>query len=168
MAQVLICMNVGDDPMRQVTGWGVVVVSVGAMAAIGGLWPLAGLGIVALSGACVALRCSHPGPLGLWPSTMNDKNEVVPAQWFCDRCGKSWAAGFDHGRPPVQKFTGYDESKAVRSALRASELEQRQRVLALKRAGFEHAEPRKPRISAAIAHVAMNRPVAVGDSRRVC
>lgn len=156
--------------MRQVMGWGLVILSVGAMAAIGGLWPLAGLGVVALSGAFVALRCSHPGPLGLWPATVNDTGESVPAQWFCDRCGKSWAAGFDHGRPPVQKFTGYDESKAVRSAHRASELEQRQRVLALRRAGFEPAEakrPQQPRISAAVAHAAMNRPVSIGD-RRVC
>lgn len=155
--------------MRQVTGWGLVVISVGAMAAIGGLWPLAGLGVVALSGACVALRCSHPGPLGLWPATVNDLNEPVPAQWFCDRCGKSWAADFDRGRPPVQKFTGHDESKAVRSALRATELEQRQRALALRRAGFEPNGREKPRsISAAVAHAAMNRPMPIGDRRRVC
>ena len=154
--------------MRRVTGWGLVVLSVGAMAAIGGLWPLAGLGIVAVSGVCVALRCSHAGPLGLWPATVSDTGEPVPARWFCDRCGKSWPAGFDHGRPPVQKFTGYDESKAVRSALRASELETRQRSLALRRAGFDQAEPRKSRISAAVAHAAMNQPVPIGDRRRVC
>ena len=154
--------------MRQVTGWAIVVVSVGAMAAFGGLWPLAGLGVVALSGACVALRCSHSGPLGLWPATISDTGEPVPARWFCDRCGKSWPAGFDHGKPPVQKFTGYDESKAVRSAHRAMELEQRQRLLALRRAGMEHQEPKKPRISAAIAHAAMNQPVPIGDRRRVC
>ena len=154
--------------MRRVTGWGLVILSVGAMAAIGGLWPLAGLGIVAVSGVCVALRCSHAGPLGLWPATVSDTGEPVPARWFCDRCGKSWEAGFDHGRPPVQKFTGYDESKAVRSALRASELETRQRSLALRRAGFDQPEPRKSRISAAVAHAAMNQPVAIGDRRRVC
>jgi hypothetical protein len=160
-------MDGGDDPMRQLTGWAIVVVSVGAMAAFGGLWPLAGLGVVALSGACVALRCSHAGPLGLWPATVSDTGEPVPARWFCDRCGKSWAADFDHGRPPVQKFTGYDESKAVRSAHRATELEQRQRMLALQRAGMAHQEPKKPRISVAVARAAMNQPVSL-DRRHVC
>ncbi len=155
--------------MRRIAGWALVVVSVGAMAAIGGLWPLAGLGVIALSGVVVALRCSHAGPLGLWPATVSDTGEAVPAQWFCDQCGKSWAADFDRGRPPVQKFTGYDESKAVRSALRATELEERQRALALRRAGFYQPDAtRKPRIADAIAHAAMNQPVAIGDRRRVC
>ena len=153
--------------MRQVTGWGLAILSVGAMAAFGGLWPLAGLGIVAVSGACVALRCSHAGPLGLWPATVSDTGEIVSARWFCDRCGKSWPAGFDHGKPPVQKFTGYDPSKAIRSAHRATELELRQRALACKRAGID-APRERTRITAAEAHAAMNRPVPIGDRRRVC
>jgi len=125
--------------MRQMAGWGVVLVSVGAMAPVGGVWPVVGLSLVALAGACVALQCAHPGPLGLWPAVINEAGERVPARWFCDQCGRSWPAGIERGRPPVQRFAGYDPSKAIRSAHRATELELQQRLLAVRRAGIDRA-----------------------------
>jgi hypothetical protein len=150
--------------MRQMAGVGVVLVSAGAMAAVSGVWPIAGLGLVALTGACVALRCSHQGPLGLWPAMVNEAGEHVPARWFCDQCGRSWPAGIERGRPPVQKFAGYDPSKAVQSAQRATELELRQRALAVRRAGIDRARDKSR--PASLEPAAMIRPVPIADRRR--
>ena len=98
------------------------------------------------AGAVVALlwrmlACQHPGPLGLLPPTTDDAGGRVPARWFCDRCGKSWAAAFDHEKRPTPKFTGYDPTKAVQAAKRADELAASRRSLAVKRAGVESARP---------------------------
>jgi hypothetical protein len=81
------------------------------------------------------LVCRHPGPLGLLPPVADGEGGRTPARWYCDTCGKSWAAGFKQEARVIQRFTGYDESKAVASAKRADELERRQRSLAVGRAG---------------------------------
>jgi hypothetical protein len=107
-------------------------------AAIAG--PRAVVLVVAIAGGVVLawrlLRCSHSGPLGLQPPVTNPDGTRTSAMWFCDRCGKSWPAGFDQHAHVVTRFVGYDESKATGAAKRAEELSRQQRVLALKRAGY--------------------------------
>jgi hypothetical protein len=83
--------------------------------------------------------CPHDGPLALLPSTTDLDGTPLPPRWFCDQCGQTWAANFEKEQTPVRKFTGYDESKAVNAARRASELADRQRALALQRAGLRPA-----------------------------
>ena len=80
--------------------------------------------------------CRHPGPLGLLPPVENGEGGRTEARWYCDTCGKSWAAGLNQEARVIQRFTGYDESKAVASAKRADELVRRQRSLAVGRAGL--------------------------------
>jgi hypothetical protein len=58
------------------------------------------------------------------------------AHWFCDRCGKTWAASFEKEHTPVRRYDGFDQSKAAHAARRADELERRQRTLAMRRAGL--------------------------------
>jgi hypothetical protein len=67
------------------------------------------------------------------------------AHWYCDRCGKSWAAEFEHTPRLIQRFDGYDASKALTAAKRAEELERQQRTMALRRAGLTTAPRRQPR-----------------------
>ncbi len=88
-------------------------------------------------------RCHHPGPLGLLPPSKDDSGSAIPARWFCDACGRSWPAKIEHGHPPVQRFEGYDPSKAVNAAKRADDHARRQRALAVRRAGL--VTPRQPR-----------------------
>jgi hypothetical protein len=102
-----------------VTHWWPVVVGTGMLAV---LWPL--------------LRCHHPGPLGLLPPVVDDvSGERLPARWYCDHCGQAWPAGITHGPTPVQRFSGYDQTKAQSAARRASELAAAQRDLAVRRSG---------------------------------
>jgi hypothetical protein len=82
-------------------------------------------------------ECSHSGQLALLPATTDLEGRPLPPRWHCDRCGKTWTANFEKEQSPVQRFTGYDESKAVNAAKRAAELEERQRLIALRRAGLE-------------------------------
>ena len=88
-------------------------------------------------------RCHHSGPLGLLPPSKDDNGSTIPARWFCDSCGQSWPAMIEHGHPPVQRFEGYDPSKAVNAAKRADDHARRQRALAMRRAGL--GAPRAPR-----------------------
>jgi hypothetical protein len=99
--------------------WGVLV-SIGAVAAV--MWQFA--------------RCRHSGPLGLLPPVHDETGALVPARWYCDRCGKSWPAVFERTQQPVTRFAGYDESKAPAASRRADELARRQRALAMRRAGI--------------------------------
>jgi len=105
-------------------------------------WGLAaGLAVMAI----IAWRlsaCSHPGRLGLLPATTDLDGTPLPARWYCDRCGRTWAAHFEKEHAPVYRFSGYDESKAVHAARRATELADRQRQLALQRAGLRPASKR--------------------------
>jgi hypothetical protein len=100
-----------------------------------------GVGIVALSLCAVVVVwrsawCRHPGPLGLLPPIANADGTRSSAQWFCDRCGKTWPAAFEREHSPILRFDGYDQSKAPDAARRAQELERRQRLLAIRRAGL--------------------------------
>ena len=81
-------------------------------------------------------RCHHPRPLALLPPVTGEDGRRQPAQWFCAQCGERFPANFEQERVPIPRFSGYDESKAVASARRAADLEQRQRQLAVKRAGM--------------------------------
>lgn len=99
--------------------WGVVL----SVAAVGALmWQFA--------------RCRHSGPLGLLPPVHDETGALVPARWYCDRCGKSWPAVFEREQQPITRFAGYDESKAPAASRRADELARRQRALAMRRAGI--------------------------------
>src|SRR6185295_10041047 len=86
-------------------------------------------------------RCRHPRPLGLVPPVVDAHGERQPARWFCGQCGEYWPAVFEHEHAPIQRFHGYDESKARESAKRAAALEQRQRELAVRRAGMTTRQP---------------------------
>ncbi len=106
-----------------------------------GRWRIVFIGCAAAAIVAWAVRCRHRGPLGLLPSVVDEAGQRLPARWYCDDCGRSWAANFEHGHTPVQRFKGYDESKAVTSARRAQELELAQRALAIRRAGIETTYP---------------------------
>jgi hypothetical protein len=93
--------------------------------------------------------CSHDGPLALLPATTALDGAPLPPRWHCDACGQTWAANFQKEHTPVRRFTGYDESKAVNAARRAAELADRQRALALQRAGLRPAAATEPRAAAA-------------------
>ena len=81
-------------------------------------------------------RCRHSGPLGLLPPMHDETGALVPARWYCDRCGNSWPAVFERDQQPITRFAGYDESKAPAASRRADELARRQRALAMRRAGI--------------------------------
>jgi hypothetical protein len=115
------------------------------------------LGVAGLGAAMIALVwrlgvCRHPGPLGLLPPVTNPDGTRSEAQWYCDRCGKSWAAAFEHQPRLVRRFDGFDQSKAVGAARRAEELTKHQRRLALRRAGLGPVN-RAPRVRANPAEV---------------
>jgi len=111
------------------------------------------LGIAGLSATAGVIywagRCSHQLPAALLPPTMDSNGVLRPARWYCDRCGLEWPAAFPKEHHPIQKFTGHDESKAVSSAKRANELVDRQRSLAIERAGLR---PRSASRKSAQAH----------------
>ena len=87
----------------------------------------------------------------------------TPAQWFCAQCGERFPANFEHERLPIPKFIGYDEAKAVAAARRANALEQRQRRLAVKRAGMTKRAPAAARPTVPAIRT---EPVAITDHRR--
>ena len=97
---------------------------------------LAALGIWVVALVWRSTWCRHPGPLGLLPPVANADGTRSPAQWFCDRCGKTWVASFEREQTPILRYDGFDQSKAQNAARRADELERRQRSLALRRAGL--------------------------------
>jgi hypothetical protein len=82
----------------------------------------------------------------------------VPARWYCDACGRTWPAVFEHGHAPIRKFDGYDQTKAVKAARRADDLARRQRALALRRAGYETAP--RPKLNPDAAEVVAIRRFA--------
>lgn len=143
--------------MRRVVTFVVLVVTAVAAGAavVSGTWTMVLATVVATAGLWQFGRCHHPGPLGLLPPSTDDAGQPVPARWFCDGCGKSWPAAFEHGQPPVRRFDGYDPSKAVTAARRADDLARRQRALAVKRAGLE--APRPPKIRPESPVVAIRR-----------
>jgi hypothetical protein len=86
-------------------------------------------------------RCWHRQPLALLPATTDLHGDMLPPRWYCDQCGAEWPAVFERDQTPIQRFTGYDESKAVSAARRAEHLQDRRRALALERAGLWSGAP---------------------------
>jgi hypothetical protein len=124
--------------MRRIVACSGLVIAVAGGLQIPGLpvWGLA-LGLIVIGALAWRLSvCPHDGPLALLPATRDNDGTPLPPRWYCDACGATWAANFDKDQTPVRKFTGYDESKAVSAARRAAELADRQRALALQRAGL--------------------------------
>jgi hypothetical protein len=97
-------------------------------------WPVI-VGSAVVGAAWSLLRCHHPGKLGLLPPVVTPAGDRLPARWYCDHCGESWPAGITREAGPVQRFSGYDETKARSAARRATELEAAQRDLAVRRSG---------------------------------
>jgi hypothetical protein len=127
--------------MRRIIACSVFVIALVGGLQISGLpwWGLAcGLCIVGAMAWRLSI-CPHDGPLALLPATTALDGSPLPPRWHCDACGQTWAANFAKERTPVRRFTGYDESKAVNAARRAAELADRQRALALRRAGLRPA-----------------------------
>lgn len=81
-------------------------------------------------------RCHHGDRLGLLPPTMAADGTRLPARWYCDNCGRTWAAGLEHDRSPVVRFSGYDQSKLPAAARRAATLDKQRQALAIRRAGL--------------------------------
>jgi hypothetical protein len=98
-------------------------------ALLAGAFALAGLGGVWLA------ACRHPNP-ALLPSVADADGHRLPARWCCHNCGATWPAAVEDGPVPVPRFAGFDERKAAESARRATDLERRQRELAVRRAGW--------------------------------
>src|SRR5438105_2127462 len=124
--------------MRRILACSVLVVALAGGLRIPGLpwWGLTA-GLLIVAGIAWRLSiCPHDGPLALLPATTDLEGAALPPRWYCDACGRTWAANFEKEHTPVRKFTGYDESKAVNAAKRAAELAERQRALALQRAGL--------------------------------
>ena len=150
---------------RQVAGVLIVAGALGAAAVASAMWSsvVAGALVVAVLVWQLA-KCRHAGPLGLLPPLVNERGESVPARWYCDTCGKSWPAMFEHDTQPVPRFTGYDQSKAAAAAKRAVELEARTRALALKRAGLD--QPPSPPAKTRLRPASSLKPVSI-QSRRI-
>jgi hypothetical protein len=133
-----------------------------------GVW--LGIGSLAVvSGAVYWFgRCSHPGPLALLPATADmDGNRLTP-RWYCDSCGLEWPAHFEKDATPIQRFSGYDESKAVSAAKRQEELQERQRTAALERAGLRtRSTARKVPATAPVHAHAHSGVVQIGSRRSV-
>jgi|SRR5438132_4157754 len=110
--------------------------------------------------------CRHPGPLALLPPTTDFTGARQPARWYCDSCGRTWEANFERAQRPVQKFSGYDETKALGAAKRAAELVDRRRALALDRAGLKRAKRSKP-AAAVVAVESAAEVVQIGPRRRL-
>jgi hypothetical protein len=111
-------------------------------------------------------ECSHSGQLALLPATTDLEGRPLPPRWHCDRCGKTWTANFEKEQSPVQRFTGYDESKAVNAAKRAAELAERQRSIALRRAGLQPTAKKTKSSKSAQSHEAAD-VIQIGRRRRV-
>lgn len=95
------------------------------------------IGGVVAAGSWWLGRCHHPRPLGLLPPTTDEQGNRVPARWFCEKCGSQFAATFEHCHAPIQRFAGFDGSKATHAARRKADFDQRQRQLAVRRAGMK-------------------------------
>lgn len=131
--------------MRRVVAAAIVVFGIVGAVQVHGL-PRWGLGAVLLALGLIGWRlsvCPHHGPLALLPSTTDLDGAKLPARWFCDACGKTWAANLEKPQTPIQKFKGYDESKATQSAKRARELVESTRILAARRAGVRPSHTTK-------------------------
>jgi hypothetical protein len=129
------------------------VLAAGALAVLPGLWLGLGLAAAAALTLWKFSGCPHPRPLSLLPPIGGPGEERLPARWFCERCGQTWAASLDRLHPPIQRFHGYDATKAPQAAKRAAALEHRRRELAIQRGGMKKpaALPPSATVTAAAA-----------------
>jgi hypothetical protein len=107
-------------------------------------WLVAGVGTAGLAALWRFGRCPHPRPLGLLPPVTDADGTRTPAQWYCGQCGERFPASFEHEHAPIQRFSGYDETKARNAARRAADLDDRRRQLAVKRAGMARRPEPQP------------------------
>ncbi len=147
-------------PRRTVVVSTAVLIAALGLTTAGAAWWATVLVLVGVAASALVLTtCRHSGPLALLPPTMNADGSSLPARWYCDRCGRAWPAKFERPQTPVVRFAGYDETKAVSAARRAGELADRQRTLALERAGLKPAARAASRsASAESADVVALRP----------
>jgi len=123
--------------------------------------------LVALVALAWRFRCLHRGPLSLLPAVTDFTGVKLPARWYCDRCGRSWAAEFQHETKPVQKFVGYDEKKAGQAIERAQMLEDQRRSIALLRAVLRQTRiVRRRRVVNGATEPTHPNVVPIGDVRR--
>ena len=108
------------------------------------MWTLwAVVGVAAVTFLFLALgRCSHRHAT-LQPPVRGAGPDRDHARWYCDRCGRTWDAGMESSTRPRVIYAGYDEHKAVKSAVRADALDKQRRRLATKRGGSGH-RPARP------------------------
>ena len=97
-------------------------------------WSLA-LSLTAVAVLVQASVCGHTH-VTLLPAVHDAGPDRDHARWYCDRCGRTWAASFGTTTRPRLVYGGHDESLAVRAAARADALERERRRLAAKRAGW--------------------------------
>jgi len=127
-----------------------------------GILAIAGVGAYAVA---QLLRCRHPSPGLLPPVTADDGSRTGP-RWCCHECGKVWPAAFEHESRPIQKYTGYDESKATAAARRAEALTRQQRGLAVRRSGLAgRSRATAPQVPAHVATHASADVVAIRRHR---
>lgn len=122
-----------------------------------GVLALLGVGVFVVS---YLFRCRHASP-GLLPPITNTDGSRVSARWCCHECGKTWPATFEHDTRPIQKYSGYDESKAIAAARRADQLSRQQRGLAVRRAGTaRRPRPVSPLASADVVAITRGHRMA--------
>lgn len=157
---------IGSPKQRWVvtTMGGAVVVGAAVLAAALPGRVLIGAGsVLAVGAACAWLgRCRHAGRLGLLPPVRDADGVMQSARWYCDACGRSWEAHFDHDRRPVVRYAGYDQTKLPQAARRAAQHERRRQAMAVQRAGLTGRIP--PSSPAVPARASGARPL-MSDAR---
>jgi len=93
-------------------------------------------------------RCTHRYAT-LLPPVRDGNPERDHARWYCDRCGRTWDAGFESTTRPRLIYNGFDEQKAVQAAIRADANDKQRRRLATQRgagaaAGMNRQRQPKP------------------------
>lgn len=127
-------------------------------------WMVAGIpgaSLLGLAAAAVAAMsgCRHPGPLGLLPAVLGEDGKRRPERWYCPSCGRTFPTVDYRGAAPVQRFEGYDQTKAVEAARRADDIGKRQRQIAMERS--ERAMPRP----APVRRERAPRPIEIQNRR---
>ena len=141
----------------------------------GARWSIAGVVAFGVLGWLVSRRCTHRYAT-LLPPVRDGNPERDHARWYCDRCGRTWDAGFEATTRPRVIYNGFDEQKAVQAAIRADANDKQRRRLATQRgagAGVAVARPRQPKHATvnrpgprALEHVLEHRAVGFGDDAR--